>query len=71
MAEAVAARASNLGHALAVKLVAEARRLRVDRRRGLPALAACAVDVELGAEVGGVGAVGSGEVEVVQYTFTC
>eukprot|EP00966_Prymnesium_polylepis_P217592 5035941-Prymnesium_polylepis.1 len=42
MAEAVAARASNLGHALAVKLVAEARRLRIDRRRGLPALAACA-----------------------------
>ena len=65
MAEAVAARAPDLGHALAVKLVAEARRLRIDRRRGFPALATCAVDVELGAEVGGVGAVGSGQVEVV------
>ena len=65
MAEAVAARASNLGHALAVKLVAEARRLRIDRRRGLPALAARGVNVELGVEVGGVGAVGSGQVEVV------
>ena len=61
MAEAVAARAANLGHALAVKLVAEARRLRIDRRRGLPALAARGVNVELGVGVGSVGAVGSGQ----------
>eukprot|EP00966_Prymnesium_polylepis_P334027 7389434-Prymnesium_polylepis.3 len=65
MAEAVAARAPDLGHALGVKLVAEARRLRIDRRRGLPAPATRVVHVELGAKVCGVGAIGSGQVEVV------